>query len=92
MGMPVIKPGTITREDAVGNIIESVAMEEKSLAHILNAESEKLQAVINKPDVTADELLAVNKSIKTAIVTIIGLEGTLKQKIELFADIICQTN
>lgn len=90
MGMPIITPGTITREDSVGNIIESIAMEEKSIAHILNAESEKVAAVINMPNVTADELLMVNKSVKNAVDTVIQLELALKAKLELFQSMICQ--
>lgn len=47
MGMPVIQPGTMTREESVADIIDSIAAEESAIAHILNAESEKLQAVID---------------------------------------------
>ena len=90
MGMPIITPGTITRDDSVGDIIESIAMEEKSIAHILNAESEKIQAVINMPNITADELLAVNKSVKNAVDNVIRLELALKAKLEMFSGTICQ--
>lgn len=90
MGMPVIHPGCITKETAVGSIIESVAMEEAALAHILNAESEKLLAVVNLPGVTPGELLAVNRSVKETISAIIRLELLLKAKLELYQDAICQ--
>ncbi|MEF9984060.1 MAG: hypothetical protein RR806_08330 [Oscillospiraceae bacterium] len=90
MGMPIIKPGTITRGDAIGNIIESVAMQESALAHILNAESEKIMAVVNNSDATADDLLAVNASVKNAIVAISRLEMQLQAKLDLFQTTICQ--
>ncbi|MEG0779864.1 MAG: hypothetical protein RR426_04625 [Oscillospiraceae bacterium] len=90
MGMPVIKPGTITRGDAVGNIIESVAMEEAAFAHILNAESEKLMAVVNNSSATAEDLLAVNASVKKAIAAISRLEMQLQAKLDLFGDTVCQ--
>lgn len=90
MSMPVIKQGTISREVAVGDIIKSIAMEESSLSHILNAESEKLETVINNPATTVDELLAVNRSVKYAVDNVIRLEMTLKSKLELFQDMICQ--
>ncbi|MEG1687810.1 MAG: hypothetical protein RR276_08000 [Angelakisella sp.] len=90
MGMPVIKPGTITRGDAVGNIIESVAMEESALAHILNAESEKIMAVVNNSSATPDQLLAVNASVKNAISSISRLEMLLQAKLDLFQSTVCQ--
>lgn len=92
MGMPVIKPGTITREESVGDIIESIANEEAAIAHILNAESEKLQKIIASSDVSVSQLLAANKSVKSAVDTVIGLEIALKAKLEMFQSIICQTN
>lgn len=92
MGMPIIKPGTITREESVADIIESIAMEESAIAHILNAESEKLQAIINMPDTTFEQLLAANRSVKKTVDTAIQLENTLKNKLNIFSDMICQTN
>lgn len=91
MGMPVIQPGTITREKSVGDLISSIAAEESAIAHILNGESEKLQAVINMPDATAADLLAANRSVKSAVDTVIRLEMALKSKLEMFQNTICQT-
>lgn len=92
MGMPVITPGTITREESVADIISSVAAQESAIAHILNAESEKLQAIINMPDTTAQDLLAANRSVKMAVDAAIQLETALKNKLSMFSDMICQTN
>lgn len=92
MGMPVIKPGDITREESVGNIIESIAMEESAIAHIINAESEKLQKVINKPGVTAEELMVINASVKNTIDAIIRMEMGLQSKLAMFSSMICQIN
>lgn len=41
MSIPLIIPGTITWEVTFGEIIESIAKEESSLSHILNAGSKK---------------------------------------------------
>lgn len=90
MSMPVIIPGTITREDAIGDIIESIAMEESGLSHILNAESEKIMAIVNNPSVTADQLMAVNRSVKATINAITRLEATMQAKLDLFAPIVCE--
>lgn len=92
MGMPVITPGTITREDSVGDIIESIAAQEGAIAHILNAESEKLQKIIASSDVSVQQLLAANKSVKNSVDTVIGLEIALKAKLEMFKNTICQTS
>ena len=89
MGMPIIRPTPITREEAVGNLIESVAMEEAALAHILNAESEKLLAVVNNPQSTAEDLMAVNKAVKGAITAITRREVMLQGKLSMFDCIIC---
>lgn len=90
MGMPEINPGTITRGEAVGDIIESIAMQEKSLSHILNAESEKLQAIINSSTATADQILQANKSVKNTIIAISRLEMQLQAKLDLFQGTICK--
>ena len=50
MGVPVITPSTTTREQAITDIIESVALEETALSHILNAEGEKIQKMVAMPD------------------------------------------
>ncbi|MEF9840521.1 MAG: hypothetical protein RR275_08395 [Lachnospiraceae bacterium] len=91
MGMPIIKPSTITREKAVGDIIQSVAMEEAAFAHILNAESEKIMAVVDNSGVTAEQLLAVNQSVQTTISAISRLEMHLQAKLEMFGSTICQS-
>lgn len=89
MGMPIINPGTITRGAAVGDIIESIAMQEKSLAHILNAESEKLQVIIASPNSTPEQILQANQSVKNTINSISRLEMQLQAKLDLFHGIIC---
>lgn len=40
MGMPIITPGDKTAGQAITDLLESVAMQESSLSHILNAEGE----------------------------------------------------
>ena len=46
MSMPVFPNTNITRENAINQILSSIAMEELSLSHILNAEGEKIQHVL----------------------------------------------
>lgn len=86
MGMPVITASTTTREQAITDIVESVALQQTALSHILNAEGEKLQKVIATTDVTTEELLATNKSVESMVNSITRLEMILESKLALFDD------
>ncbi|MGX8702700.1 BclA C-terminal domain-containing protein [Caproiciproducens sp.] len=63
----------ITRDDAVNQILSSVAMEELGLSHIINAEGEKLQYIlgtlsgITGPTATIEDLLDANESIQNLL-------------------------
>lgn len=83
MGMPVITPGDRTGEQAITDLIESIAMQERALSHILNAESEKMQTVINMEGVTAQQLLQPNRSVEQMVNTATRLETILQTKLEL---------
>lgn len=84
MGMPVITSSTTTREQAITDIIQSVALEETALSHILNAEGEKIQKVVAMADATPEQLLAVNKSVESMVDAAAQLETILKSKLDLF--------
>ncbi|MDD4843660.1 MAG: hypothetical protein PHU31_04940 [Anaerotignum sp.] len=88
MGMPEIIASTTTRSQAITDVIESVACEQAALSHILNAEGEKLQAVLATQTDTAN-LLLTNASIKKTVSTITFLELVLTKKLELFEDCLC---
>lgn len=85
MSMPVITPGTVTRDQAISDLIESVALQETGLSHILNAEGEKIQAVVALPNVTTGELLAVNTSVQDTINAVARMEMILQSKLNLFS-------
>ena len=67
MGMPVIQPSNTTRTQAITDMIQSVALEETALSHILNAEGEKIQKMVAMEDVTPEVLLATNKSVESMV-------------------------
>ena len=90
MSMPVIVSSETTRCQAITDIIQSVALEQTGLSHILNAEGEKIQAIIAMEGVTAQEMLAVNKSVKSMVNTISQLEMILQSKLGLFEDCLCE--
>lgn len=85
----VVTPIRGPREQAVSDLIESVALEEAGLAHILNAEGEKLQRIIADPCVTTNLLLQTNKSVRSMTDAITMLEMILSSKIGLFEDCLC---
>ena len=85
MGMPIITPGTGSRYQAVTDLIESVALQETALSHILNAEGEKMQAIIAMTDVTPEQLMELNNSVNNLINSVTRLEIIFQAKLELFS-------
>ena len=86
MGMPVITPGTGTRDQAITDLIQSVALQEAALSHMLNAEGEKMQAIIAMPDATLEDLMNMNESVNKLVNAVTRLEMMFLSKLELFAD------
>ncbi|MCL2522395.1 MAG: isopeptide-forming domain-containing fimbrial protein [Erysipelotrichales bacterium] len=74
------------RFQAISNLIQSVALEEKALAKIIIAESKKLQMITSMKCATTDTLLSVNKSVSRLIENIASLEMILQSKLNLFQD------
>ena len=72
---------SVDREQAIADIIESIALEETGLAHIINAEGEKIQRALEIADST-DDLISVNESVKDTIVNIIKMQMLLQFKLE----------
>jgi hypothetical protein len=82
MSMPVISPSTTTPCQAITDLLESIALQEAGLAHIINAEGEKIQTAIAIEDVTIDDLIAINLSVSDTLVKIIKMEMLLEFKLE----------
>ncbi|MFR3389291.1 MAG: hypothetical protein ACLTT1_00360 [[Clostridium] scindens] len=66
-------------------MIESIARAECALAHILNAEGEKLQKAVEIAD-NICELLEINQSVNKTITKITFLEQVLYAKLEAVSD------
>lgn len=87
--IPDVNPEiNITKQDALNLTIVSIAMEELALAHILNAEGEKIQYVLgtlegsDPGEITICDIMEVNKSIQKTLRDIIKTEMLLQFKME----------
>lgn len=67
------------------DVIESIALMETALAHILNAEGEKIQKVLATTD-DIDKILCVNREVNKTIVNATHLEHTLYAKLDALSD------
>lgn len=67
--------------DCTKDLIESIALVESALAHILNAEGEKLQKAVSLA-CSVEELLKINRSVRSTLIHATFLEQTLFAKLE----------
>jgi len=90
MSMPTFPTNmnTPTPEEALSQIISSIAMEELGLSHIINAEGEKIQYVLGTLEgttpptgVTLQDILNVNESVQNMLETILFKNIILKAKL-----------
>lgn len=97
--IPDINPNiNIDREDAINILIASIGVEELALAHILNAEGEKIQYVLGTlegtsppEEVTLDNVLSINKSVIKTLREVIKAEILLHTKLENAVDLLPPT-
>jgi hypothetical protein len=79
-------PKGFTFDNAIYQILTSIAMEEIGLSHILNAEGEKLQYIlgtlsgIKTPDPTIEQVLEVNQSVQDMLKSAAFNQMLLSQK------------
>lgn len=86
--IPNITPTiTVTRDDAINLLLTSIAIEELSLGHIINAEAEKLQYAIGTlPGLTVpaslSDLLLMNASVRQTLQDVTKKEMLLQSKLD----------
>lgn len=87
MGMPEIPEGKHrpNLEETVIDLLESIALEEMAMAHILNAEGEKLQAVVKRyscKDISYNEVSDTCQSVNSMLNSLIMKEWLLSTKLQ----------
>jgi hypothetical protein len=92
MGMPIIEGSSTTKTQALTDILVSIALEEAAIAHILNAEGEKLQSIIADEQSTHQDLLHVNKSVDNLADNLTNIVMLLKSKTRLALHDKCYAN
>lgn len=86
--LPNITPDiTLSRIESLDLIIASIALEELALAHILNAEAEKIQYVLGtlpglSPAATISNVLAVNESVNSVLQSATQKQMYLQNKLK----------
>lgn len=88
MSMPKIECTNIDKCCAASSLVQSIALEETAISHILNAEGEKIQKVPSLHTCDPDQILEVNRSVESMIEKVTSLELVLKSKLDLIMPIL----
>ena len=88
MSMPKIERVDVDKCSAAAALLQSVALEETAISHILNAEGEKIQKALTMHECSYKGLLDINKSVEDMVEKITALEKVLKEKLELVIPIL----
>lgn len=88
MSMPKIECANINKCCAASSLLQSIALEETAISHILNAEGEKLQKAISLHSCSHKDLIEINQSVESMVEKITSLEIVLKAKLDLIKPIL----
>ena len=76
----------VTLEQAVVDLVESIALQENALSHILCAETQKMKAALSMEELDLCKLLEVNDSATNMVHAVANLELVLKDKLEFISN------
>lgn len=73
---------SLTRTEVINLLLSSIAMEEIGLSHIMNAEGEKIQRLLQFENVSLEDMLRINHSVERILRNIIKNQMLLQFKLE----------
>ena len=76
----------VTLDQAVIDLMESIALQESALSHILCAETQKMKTALSMEELDLCKLLEVNDSATNMVHAVANLELVLKEKLEFIAN------
>ena len=76
----------VSLDQAVVDLLESIALQESALSHILCAESQKMKAAMSMEELDLCKLLEVNDSATNMVHAVANLELVLKEKLEFISN------
>ena len=76
----------VTLDQAVIDLMESIALQETALSHILCAESQKMKGAMGLDGLDLCKLLEVNDSATNMVHAVANLELVLKDKLEFISN------
>ena len=76
----------VSLDQAVIDLLESIALQESALSHILCAESQKMKTAMNMEELDLCKLLEVNDSATNMVHAVANLELVLKEKLEFISN------
>ena len=76
----------VSLDQAVVDLLESIALQESALSHILCAESQKMKTALAMEEIDLCKLLEVNDSATNMVHAVANLELVLKEKLEFIAN------
>ena len=76
----------VTFDQAVIDLMESIALQETALSHILCAESQKMKVAMGLDGLDLCKLLEVNDSATNMVHAVANLELVLKEKLEFISN------
>ena len=76
----------VSLDQAVVDLLESIALQESALSHILCAESQKMKVAMSMEELDLCKLLEVNDSATNMVHAVANLELVLKEKLEFISN------
>ena len=76
----------VSLDQSVVDLLESIALQESALSHILCAESQKMKAALAMEEIDLCKLLEVNDSATSMVHAVANLELVLKDKLEFISN------